>query len=57
MKLPKPLLAALLAGITLQTVQSCTKEKEDPPKDEKKEEDKKPKPPFPLYNCPACGMG
>ena len=58
MKLPKPLLVAMLAGITLQTVESCTKKKDDPKKEEKdkdKEDDKKPKP-FP-YNCPACGMG
>ena len=58
MKLPKPLLVAILAGITLQTVESCTKDKDDPKKEEKdkdKDDDKKPKP-FP-YNCPACGMG
>jgi hypothetical protein len=58
MKLPKPLLVAMLAGITLQTVQSCTKDKDDPKKEEEKEKEKekeKPKP-FP-YNCPACGMG
>jgi len=57
MKLPKPLLVAMLAGITLQTVESCTKKKDDPKKEEKdKDGDKKPKPNYP-YNCPACGMG
>jgi hypothetical protein len=60
MKLSKTLLAAMLTGMTLQTVQSCTKDKDDPPskedkKDKDDEEGKKPKP-FP-YNCPACGMG
>jgi hypothetical protein len=61
MKLSKALLAAMLTGITLQTVQSCTKDKDDPPSKEQKEKEeeeengKKPKP-FP-YNCPACGMG
>jgi hypothetical protein len=58
MKLSKALLAAMLTGITLQTVTSCTKEKDPPSKEEKekeKEEEEKKKP-FP-YNCPACGMG
>ena len=59
MKLPKPLLVAMLAGITLQAVESCTKKKDDPQKEEKdKEKDKdKPKPPPYPYNCPLCGMG
>lgn len=59
MKLSKALLAAILTGITLQTVQSCTKDKDDPPpsKEEKeKEKEGEKKKPFP-YNCPACGMG
>jgi hypothetical protein len=59
MKLPKPLLVAMLAGIALQTVESCTKHKDDPKKEqeekEKEKEKEKPKP-FP-YSCPACGMG
>jgi hypothetical protein len=59
MKLSKALLAAMLTGITLQTVQSCTKGKDDPPK-EKKEDDKgkikKDSTKFPFL-CPACGMG
>jgi hypothetical protein len=58
MKLSKTLLAAMLTGITLQTVQSCTKEKDDPPKEQKEKEKEKGEEnqPFP-YNCPACGMG
>src|ERR1044072_4436091 len=53
MKLPKTLLVAVLTGITLQTVQSCTKEKDDPSKEQKEKEkgkegdEDKPKPPFP----------
>jgi anaerobic selenocysteine-containing dehydrogenase len=58
MKLPKALLTAMLVGITLQTVQSCTKKTDPPTKEEKEkeEEENKPKPITP-YNCPACGMG
>ena len=57
MKLPKPLLVAMLSGITLQAVESCTKKKDDPKKEqEEKDKDKKPKPPYP-YSCIACGMG
>jgi hypothetical protein len=58
MKLKKTLLAALLAGITLQTVESCTKEKDDPPKNEKtdKEKEDEKKPPY-GDPCFACGMG
>jgi hypothetical protein len=60
MKLSKALLAAMLTGITLQTVTSCTKEKDDPPK-EKKEDDKgkgnKPDSTKFPFCCPACGMG
>jgi hypothetical protein len=60
MKLSKALLAAMLTGITLQGVQSCTKDKDEPSKEEKekekeKEGENKPKP-YP-YNCPGCGMG
>jgi hypothetical protein len=59
MKLPKALLAAMLAGITLQTVESCTKKTDPPPKKEEKEKESENKPPTPHvpYNCPACGMG
>jgi hypothetical protein len=60
MKLSKALLAAMLTGITLQGVQSCTKDKDGPKKEEaEKEEDGKgkPKPPTVPFNCPACGMG
>jgi hypothetical protein len=59
MKLPKTLLVAMLTGITLQAVQSCTKDKDDPPKEQEekdKDRDKPKPPPFP-YGCPACGMG
>jgi hypothetical protein len=59
MKLPKPLLVAMLSGITLQAVESCTKKKDDPKKEQEekeKDKDKKPKPPYP-YSCIACGMG
>ena len=58
MKLSKALLAAMLTSITLQGVQSCTKDKDEPSKEEKekeKEGENKPKP-YP-YSCPACGMG
>jgi hypothetical protein len=63
MKLSKALLAAILTGITLQSVPSCTKDKDDAPSKEEKDKDKegededgnKPKPGW--YNCPACGMG
>lgn len=59
MKLSKTLLAAMLTGITLQAVESCTKKKDDPPSKEKqKDKDKdKPKPPTFPYGCVACGMG
>ena len=61
MKLSKALLAAMLTGITLQGVESCTKKKDDPSKKEQKEKEKeeegKPKPPPYPFNCPACGMG
>lgn len=56
MKLPKPLLVAMLSGITLQAVESCTKKKDDPKKEQgekDKDKDKKPKP----NSCIACGMG
>ena len=61
MKLSKTLLAAMLTGITLQTVQSCTKHKDDPPpskeqKEKEKEKENENKPKVPL-NCWACGMG
>ena len=60
MKLPKTLLAAMLTGITLQAVQSCTKKKDDPKTEEQKAKEKAEKEAkeknFP-YNCPACGMG
>ena len=63
MKLPKPLLAAVLAGITLQTVESCTKKKDDtnPKKQEKERHNKnghnKPDSTNFPFCCPACGMG
>lgn len=60
MKLSKALLAAMLTGIALQGVESCTKKKDDPSKEEKekeKEKENKPKPPNVPFNCPACGMG
>lgn len=59
MKLPKPLLVAMLSGITLQAVESCTKKKDDPKKEqEEKEKDKDNKPKTPDPNCClACGMG
>jgi len=61
MKLSKALLAAMLTGITLQTVTSCTKEKDDPPKEKKLNEkgkiiNKTDSTNFP-FSCPACGMG
>jgi hypothetical protein len=57
MKLPKPLLVAMLAGITLQTVESCTKKKDDPKKEQEEKDKGKPKPPTYPNGCPACGMG
>ncbi|THU32908.1 hypothetical protein FAM09_26010 [Niastella caeni] len=60
MKLSKTLLAALLTGITLQGLESCTKDKDGPSKEEKEKEEEgkgKPKPPTVPYNCPACGQG
>ena len=57
MKLPKPLLVAMLAGITLQTVESCTKKKDDPKKEQEEKDKGKPKPPTYPDGCPACGMG
>lgn len=55
MKLPKSLLSAILIGIAVQTVASCSKDKELPDpkaKQEQKEEINGPSAP-----CPACGMG
>jgi hypothetical protein len=57
MKLSKALLAAMLTGITLQGVESCTKKKDEPSKEQKEKEKEKPKPPNYPYNCVACGMG
>ena len=59
MKLSKALLAAMLTGITLQGVESCTKKKDEPSKEqkEKEKEKEKPKPPTFPYGCYACGMG
>jgi hypothetical protein len=51
MKLPKSLITAILIGIALQPVTSCTKDKELP---KPKKEVKKSNPPV---SCPACGMG
>ena len=57
MKLPKTLLAAIIAGITVQVVAtSCSKDGDLGPKDPPTAEVPKPKPPFP-DNCPACGLG
>lgn len=54
MKLPKTLLAAIMVGIAVQTVSSCSKDKTPEPK-------KAFKPKYEKYNppvaCPACGMG
>jgi anaerobic selenocysteine-containing dehydrogenase len=60
MKLSKALLAAMLTGITLQGVQSCTKDKDEPSKEQKEKEKEKEgenKPKTYPNNCPACGMG
>ena len=56
MKLPKTLLTAIVIGIAVQTVTSCSKDKDLPDTKAKKEakEEEKNKPP---YLCPACGMG
>lgn len=58
MKLTQTLLSALLAGITLNTAVSCTKDKDmtDPKTQEKNKKEKEQKPVIP-FNCPACGMG
>jgi hypothetical protein len=57
MKLPKPLLSAILIGVVAQAGTSCKKQVDGA--DKKKsiiqkvlEEKKKP-----TFNCPACGMG
>lgn len=51
MKLPKTLLSAVLIGIAMQTITSCTKEKTPDPKEKPKQEKQQPD------GCPACGMG
>ena len=60
MKLSKSLLSAIVIGITVQTITSCTKEK-DPndakaKQEAKKSGENKANPNY-QYNCPACGMG
>ena len=59
MKLPKTLLAAIVAGITMQVVAtSCSKDADGlGPKDPPKEVPGVPKPPTFPDNCPACGLG
>ncbi len=65
MHLPKSLLGAILAGITLQTAPSCNGPKAPAVKEEKKEvkNDSVPekkdtsKPQLAGDGCPACGMG
>ncbi|RYD58561.1 MAG: hypothetical protein EOP56_02960 [Sphingobacteriales bacterium] len=62
MKLSKMLLGAIVAGITVQTLTSCSKNEDKykilPVKEKKAKTDNKetinnPDP----ANCPACGMG
>lgn len=61
MKLSKSLLSAIVIGIAVQTVGSCSKEK-DPTDaktklEAKKAEGNKNTPSTYPENCPACGMG
>ncbi|WP_341834868.1 hypothetical protein WJU16_18160 [Chitinophaga pollutisoli] len=56
MKLPKILIGAIIAGIAVQTLPSCSKDSDLTPQQKeakKKEEEKKRN----MDNCPACGMG
>lgn len=58
MKLSKPLLSALLAGISLHTLEACKKEVVNTDSKKQKQEAKKETeaPKYPV-SCPACGMG
>jgi hypothetical protein len=58
MKLSKTLLSALLAGISLHTLEACKKEVVNPDSKKQKQEAKKETetPEYPA-DCPACGMG
>lgn len=56
MKLPKVLIGAIIAGIAVQTLPSCSKDKDTSPQKteaQKKEEEKK----RTMDPCPGCGMG
>lgn len=57
MKLPKILIGAIAAGIAIQTLPSCSKDKELTPQQKeeamKKEQEKKRN----IEPCPGCGMG
>jgi hypothetical protein len=59
MKLPKPLLSAILIGVAVQAGTSCKKQMDDSNREKKETiiqkviEQKK----TPTFNCPACGMG
>ncbi|WP_157986682.1 chryseobasin-related MNIO class RiPP peptide [Chitinophaga alhagiae] len=56
MKLSKILIGAIMAGIAVQTLPSCSKDGDLTPQQKeakKKEEEKKRN----MEPCPACGMG
>lgn len=57
MKLPKLLLGAMLASITVTTVSSCKKEKEVTPATQQEEGNPNEEVNHNPDNCPACGMG
>lgn len=56
MKLPKVLIGAIIAGIAVQTLPSCSKDKDATPQktEAQKKADEKKRASDP---CPACGMG
>ncbi|PSK92619.1 hypothetical protein [Taibaiella chishuiensis] len=60
MKIQKALLGAILAGITVQALPSCSKAQQDKVKPAVAQPGSDVKPPAPDPStdpCPACGMG
>ncbi|WP_164714327.1 chryseobasin-related MNIO class RiPP peptide [Chitinophaga rhizosphaerae] len=55
MKLPKVLIGAIIAGIAIHTLPSCSKDNDVNPKDKKEAEKKKEE--NNRFPCPACSMG